>query len=249
MLSEVFVGDHVSLSRAMREAGLMADALIVDAPYSSRTHSGHDEGAEGAGDRASLGYRSWDEGDVARFVDTWAPLTRGWMVSLTDHVLAPAWATCMEGAGRYVFSPLACVEAGSRVRLRGDGPAQWSTFAIVSRPRDSEWLRERQRVRHVRSAPCALPGAYVTSTERGREVTGGKPLSLMRSLVADYSEPGDLVVDPCCGAGTTLLAAKLLGRRWIGSDIDPAHADIARARCAAYPSEEGGTLPLFGGAR
>ena len=102
-----------------------------------------------------------------------------------------------------------------------------------------------------RTLPKPKPkgGLAIPPAERGREVMGGKSLALMRDLVSDYSEPGDLVVDPCCGAGTTLAAAKTLGRRWIGGDIDPAHADIARARCAAYPGERGATLPLFGGDR
>jgi DNA modification methylase len=42
--------------------------------------------------------------------------------------------------------------------------------------------------------------------------------------------PGDLVVDPVCGSGTTLLAARRLGRRYFGVAIDPARARVAAAR-------------------
>lgn len=48
-----------------------------------------------------------------------------------------------------------------------------------------------------------------------------KPLILLKRLIAAFC-PGDgLVVDPMCGSGTTLLAASLLNRRWIGADINP----------------------------
>jgi DNA modification methylase len=77
-----------------------------------------------------------------------------------------------------------------------------------------------------------LPGAYIVPSER-KPVVGGKPLSAMEALVRDYSRPSDLVCDPCCGGGTTLVAAKLLGRRFIGGDIDDKHVEIARKRVSA----------------
>ena len=39
-------------------------------------------------------------------------------------------------------------------------------------------------------------------------------------LVQDFTRPGDLVLDPLCGTGTTGIAAIKLGRRFIGLDID-----------------------------
>src|SRR3990172_2861281 len=42
------------------------------------------------------------------------------------------------------------------------------------------------------------------------------PLELPSRLIKLYSYPGDLVLDPFCGSGTTCLAAKELGRRWVG---------------------------------
>lgn len=56
------------------------------------------------------------------------------------------------------------------------------------------------------------------------------PLELPRRLIKLYSYPGDLVLDPFCGSGTTCLAARELDRRWIGVDIDPRYVFVARQR-------------------
>ena len=228
------------------------DTLIVDAPYSERTHGGHDDGTATA-NRAELGrvnastgqveqgwqrrsitYSAWSVSDVSNFVSEWAARVDGWIVSITDHVLAPAWADAMERAGRYTFAPLAFVAPGSRVRMVGDGPAQWSCFVVVSRPKRTPFAKWG-----------ALPGAYVLPSGQGEKmaVVGGKPSWLMERLVSDYSRPGDLICDPCCGAGTTLTAAVRVGRRAVGGDMKREHAEMAaRAVNSAIQT------PLFGGA-
>lgn len=198
-----------------------ADCLIVDAPYSERTHVAHSKGK--ALERAPLNYACWGAPDVQTFVESWAPRIRGWFVTITDHVLAPFWSAALEAHGRYVFSPLAYVAPGSRVRLQGDGPSQWSTWIIAARPRTRDFAKWG-----------TLPGAYVLPAgqrieEKVRAVMGGKPLWLMRSLVRDYSRVGDLIVDPCAGAATTLRAAQIEGRCSIGAEPDPKHFAIGEA--------------------
>lgn len=57
-----------------------------------------------------------------------------------------------------------------------------------------------------------------------------KNLDMLKMIVSASSEPGDLVLDPFCGSGTTLHAARDLGRRWIGMDqsITAAKSTIKR---------------------
>lgn len=57
-----------------------------------------------------------------------------------------------------------------------------------------------------------------------------KPLVLLERLVAAHSRVGELVLDPFCGSGTTLVAAENLGRRAIGIDRSPEAIRIASAR-------------------
>ena len=55
-----------------------------------------------------------------------------------------------------------------------------------------------------------------------------KPIGIMTWLISKYSKPDDLILDPFCGSGTTCVAAKMLGRRYIGIDISPEYCQIAR---------------------
>ena len=50
----------------------------------------------------------------------------------------------------------------------------------------------------------------------------GQSLNAFRVIVERLTRPGDLVVDPCAGGGTTLIAATQLGRHAVGCDVDPA---------------------------
>lgn len=53
---------------------------------------------------------------------------------------------------------------------------------------------------------------------------------ISRKVIANLSTPGDLILDPLAGSGTTLVAAKQLGRRYIGIEINPEYCKIAEDR-------------------
>mgnify|MGYP003114772511 CR=1 FL=1 len=213
------------------------DAVIVDAPYSARTHGGHDgQSSEDEADRRSIDYTGHTVEDVREVVASWVPRTRGWFVTITDHILAAEYERALADAGRYVFAPLPWYAPGSRVRLAGDGPSSWTCWVVVARPR-----RGQHRDGTSWSKWGTLPGGYHISSDRRSVVVGAKPLGLMRALVRDYTRPGDLVCDPCAGGGTTARACQLEGRRFVGAEVDP---DTHRA--ASQRLAQPYTAPLFG---
>ena len=65
--------------------------------------------------------------------------------------------------------------------------------------------------------------------ERGRHITQ-KPVKLLRALIELTTSPDHFVLDPFCGSGSTLVAAKACGRRYLGFEINPDYVTVARER-------------------
>ncbi|GAI66047.1 unnamed protein product, partial [marine sediment metagenome] len=64
-----------------------------------------------------------------------------------------------------------------------------------------------------------------------------KPIKLMSYLITLGSRPGDIVLDPFLGSGTTAIAAKMLKRHFVGYEIDPEYCKIAEARLSAVQEQ------------
>ncbi len=87
--------------------------------------------------------------------------------------------------------------------------------------------------------------AMVANTPLRKETTGyptQKPLKLLERIVRASSRPRSLVLDPCCGSGTTLAAAAATGRAFIGNDSSPLAITTTRNRlekaCISFVFEE-----------
>lgn len=180
------------------------DAVITDPPYSEYTHAKKN----GNEVRQGLAYEPWRDDDVRAFVGFWTDRCTGWIGCITDDVLAPIYKRAFDACDRVTFAPVPLL--AHQPRFSGDGPGSGAVYLVVSRPRAksfSQW--------------GSLPGWYHYVRESSSTgVIGAKPVDLMRAIVRDYSQPGDLVCDPCAGGGTTLIAARIEGRRAIGSERD-----------------------------
>lgn len=72
-----------------------------------------------------------------------------------------------------------------------------------------------------------------------------KPLALLERIVSTSSNPGDLVLDPFCGCGTTVTAAHKLGRAWIGIDITTVAITVIKSRMQSS-FDDIGDIPVIG---
>ena len=108
--------------------------------------------------------------------------------------------------------------AGAKNHAAGNGVVNKSETRLISRrvPNDMSGMKYPKSIQTFpkHSSQCGLHPTQ-------------KPLELMRYLIRTYTNPGDVVLDPCCGSGTTCLAAMLEGRKSIGIEKDEQYAQIA----------------------
>jgi hypothetical protein len=231
------------------------DATIVDPPFGRRTHDGFRTTASLA--RKGIGeYSHWTPGHVHEFVRALSPLTRGWIVALTSHDLIPSWEDAFDNEGRLGFAPIPVLEErtphaapcavlpvvirGMGVRIQGDGPSNWTVWLVAARPRNksfASWCKLNKP-----PEPYYLIGNN-ESAKNGR----GKPQSLMRAIVRDYSLRGDIVADVTAGLGSTGCAALALGRKFVGVEVDSATWRSGAKALAIEASNAAAALPMPNG--
>ncbi|TAG32503.1 MAG: site-specific DNA-methyltransferase [Verrucomicrobia bacterium] len=114
---------------------------------------------------------------------------------------------------------------------------QYSKETIQEYLRDNRYKDREARLKHLEAGKYStnlirVPSLKGNSKEKCGHPTQ-KPLDLITKLVACASDPGDLVLDPFVGSGTTAVVAKTLGRSWVGIELNPHYAEAATKRVAA----------------
>lgn len=86
-------------------------------------------------------------------------------------------------------------------------------------------------------------GAYMPPDQRRPHATE-KPVALMAHWMGNSTDPGDLVIDPFMGSGSTIVAAARTGRAAIGIEKDPKWFDVACARVAEAAERSQMEMPV-----
>ena len=192
--------------------------VITDPPYDAQTH---------ANARTS---RTTDGNEIVNAIDIdFAPL--GDPTWLVRQLRPSRWgiAFCgLEMLGDYRRAAGdAWIRAGfwhrvgSAPQFTGDRPAQPGEGLAI-------WHRSVRKRWNGGGRHAYYEHGVVRGTTRVHQTQ--KPEALLMELVNDFTDPGDLILDPFMGSGTTLVAAKRLGRRAIGIEINPTYCAAAVAR-------------------
>lgn len=126
---------------------------------------------------------------------------------------------------------------GAAVKFNKDAVREpYSKETIQVYLRDKRYKDLDARRRHLEAGKYStnlirVPSLKGTSKEKCGHPSQ-KPLDLITKLVACASDPGDLVLDPFLGSGTTAVVAKTMGRAWLGIELNPQYAAAAAKRVA-----------------
>ena len=110
---------------------------------------------------------------------------------------------------RVAHAMLDQIEAEGRIHMQSGG---------MPRERDLNPYVPEARMTTLGDVWTDIQSINSGATERMRYPTQ-KPISLLERILEASSDPGDVVLDPFCGCGTTIHAAQRLGRPWVGIDI------------------------------
>ncbi len=196
------------------------DAVITDPPYSANTHEmAKTNKGKGHGSKL-VTFEALGAGEFAEVVDLCLGAARGWVVMTCDYQHAADFVRHEK------FIRLgAWVKPNPMPQVSADRPGQgFETVLILhSGGVAKAWNRG------------GGSGVWTVPVHSGAEVPTQKPLRLLSAFVTDFTAPGQVILDPFLGSGTTAVAAMKYGRRCIGIEANEDHFDIACRRIeAAY---------------
>lgn len=200
--------------------------VIFDPPYEKHMHNSktgkRSIRTDGHAELAALHFTSI-EGMRKEITDSLTALCQGWFVAFcTPEGVAP-WRDAIEAAGaRY---KRACIwnKPDSAPQFNGQGPAMGAEMFVTAWCGSgfSSWNGGggRNVFTHLTNAPDRH-GGHPTE----------KPISLMCEIIEKFTNPGDMILDPFMGSGSTGVAAVRLGRKFIGVEQDARFFKIAGER-------------------
>ena len=205
---------------------MSVDCVITDPPYDARTHSMARSNNRANGsqrvltDQSSVGFAHMDHlAQLALFAEL-GRITRRWVVSSVATDTAFRFEVEEPPAGLRVLRIGAWLKTNPMPMISADRPAMgWEPIAYMHRVDvKPTWNGGGKAANFV--LPAAQGTGHPTS----------KPLGMVAEWVRLFTEPGDLILDPFIGSGTTLRAAKDEGRRAIGWEVREDFCEIAAKR-------------------
>lgn len=197
------------------------DCVITDPPYADWTHTQAKTNAgRGHGVRA-VKFQSFTDGDLRAALTECGRVSRRWVIASLDY----AHAFTVDQSPP---TGLRCLRIGIWVKpnpmpqISADRPGQgWEAIAFLHRA-------------DVRPAwnGGGKAGVWTHPVVQSQGHPTVKPLPMVADWVRLFTDPGDLILDPFVGSGTTLVAAKQEGRRAIGVEIDERYCELAARRLA-----------------
>lgn len=222
MTCEIIQGDSTLIAPTITGP---IHAIITDPPYGMAFHSGSAQTADGLKWVEDIANDGDIDVAIGIFLAAMFPLVENSADEAEMYVfcrwsMIGRWIEAVNALEPFVVKNLLVWDKGTPGM--GDVEANWgfSYEAIVYAKKG------RRPIPNRRSSVIA-----VDRTPSNKHIhPTQKPVELLEILLRMSTSPGDLVVDPFAGSGSTIVACERLGRRGIGIELSPAFAERAQAR-------------------
>jgi modification methylase len=251
-MDEVLVGDSLALMAGLPEASF--DLVFADPPYNLQL--AHDlvrpnltrvDGVEDDWDKFA-DFASYD-----RFTRAWLEQARRllkpdgtlWVIGTYHNIYRVG--SIVQDLGYWILNDIVWRKTNPMPNFRGrrftnaHETLLWCAHSRTSRYTFNyhamKGLNEELQMRSDWLIPlCGGPERLKRGDKKAHPTQ--KPEALLYRLLLAATKPGDSVLDPFFGTGTTGAVAKRLGRHFLGIERDPAYAELARERIAAVEAAD-----------
>jgi len=246
-VGEIVVGDCIATMGSLPEASV--DMVFADPPYNlqlagelHRPNNSRVDGVEEAWDRFS-GFDDYD-----RFTREWLAAARRilkpngsiWVIGSYHNIFRVGAA--LQDLGYWILNDVVWRKTNPMPNFRGRRFTNaHETLIWAARGKEARHtfnhdamkvLNDDLQMRSDWLIPLCT-GAERLKDEEGRKLhPTQKPEALLHRVILAATRPGEVVLDPFMGAGTTGAVAKKLGRRWVGIEREAHYAAGANARIA-----------------
>lgn len=207
-----------------------ADLVLTDPPYEVEAHTrgrrafsgtASLEFKKGVCEERPIAFGAMDEETRGLVSREAARISQGWIMVFCQVEAVHIWKAGLEAAGSRYFRTQIWDKVDAAPQFTGDRPGMAFECIVTcwNKGTKSHWNGGGRR------------GTYRHATVKekwGHDTV--KPLPLMKDLVSLFSDPGETILDPFMGSGTTLRAAKDLGRKAIGVELEEKYCEIAARR-------------------
>lgn len=224
----LFLGDSREIVNTLSQV----DHVITDPPFESEAHTlqrrVQREKSSGAYGRVvavePLAFPPMTAANRAYFGSAFGVLAKRWTLVFCQIEGAPLWRVACEDVGLVYKRTCIWVKRDGMPQLTGDRPGMgYEAFVAMHAKGRSRWNGGGAHgVYDVPKGSDGLSGKNDHPTQ--------KPEALMNQLIADFTDAGEIILDPFSGSGTTLVASKRLGRKAIGIELDERYSEIAARR-------------------
>ncbi len=257
-VDEVAVGDCIELMGTWPAASV--DCIFADPPYNLqlggellRPDNSRVDGVDHDWDRFTdfAAYDSFTRAWLAACRRLLKPDGTLWVIGAYHNIFRVG--TALQDLGFWLLNDVIWLKSNPMPNFRGRRFTNaHETLIWAARAQDSRYRFNYEAMKALNDELQMRSDWYLplcTGRERLRDPQGRKahptqkPEALLHRVILASTQPGDVILDPFLGTGTTAAVARRLGRRFVGIEREPAYADLARQRIAATPAPGDG-LPL-----
>ncbi|MBW7920910.1 MAG: site-specific DNA-methyltransferase [Rubellimicrobium sp.] len=263
-LDSILAGDCIEVMRGLPAGSV--DLIFADPPYNLQLRG---ELHRPDNSRVDAVTDAWDR--FASF-ETYDRFTRDWLAA-ARRLLKPDGAIWVIGSyhnvfrlgaelqnqGFWILNDVIWRKSNPMPNFRGKRLTNaHETLIWASRDEGAKYTFNYEALKALNEgtqmrSDWTLP--ICTGHERLKDDTGAKahptqkPESLLHRVLVGTTNPGDVVLDPFFGTGTTGAVAKMLGRRWIGIEREDGYRKVARRRIDSVRALEASALQVTGSRR